>query len=85
MIEWSFVARHAIWICGAAVALAAWSLGRVENFNTTCRTAIRLGAALFCIGLGLLTPLWHAVIWMALALFACVDAWRVFEWHRQRL
>lgn len=84
MIEWGFVARHALWICGAAVALAAWSFGRVEAFSPTCRAALRLGAALFCIGLGLLTPLWQALIWMALAAFACVDAWRVFEWHRQQ-
>ena len=84
MIEWGFVARHALWIFGAAIALAARSFGRVETFNASCRTAIRLGAALFCIGLGLLTPLWQAFIWMALALFACIEAWREFEWHRRR-
>jgi uncharacterized membrane protein len=51
VIDWLFVARHTLWIAGAAIALAAWSFGRVEGFSPFCRTAMRVGAFLFCIGI----------------------------------
>jgi len=85
VIDWLFVARHALWICGAAIALAAWSIGRVEGFGIACRVALRLGALLFCVGFAFTTALWQALIWSALALFAAFETWRTLAWHQQRL
>lgn len=86
MIDWLFVARHALWICGAAIAVAAWSFGRVEGFGPACRVALRIGALLFCVGFAFATAaLWQALIWSALALFAVFETWRTLAWHQQRL
>ena len=51
MIDWLFVLRHALWILGASIVLAAWSFGRVEGFHSFCRIAMQTGAFLFCIGI----------------------------------
>jgi len=85
VIDWFLVVRHSLWICGAAIALAAWSFGRVERFGPACRAALRVGALLFCIGFAATTPLWQALLWSALALFAAIETWRAFAWHRQPL
>ena len=84
MIDWSLVARHALWICGASIALAAWSFGRVEGFSGNCRTIAGAGALLFCTGLALVTPPWQAILWAALALFAAAETWRTSPWQRHR-
>ena len=77
MIDWLFVIRHALWIAGAAVMVAAWS------YDRTARAAIAAGALLFCIGLALVMPLWQAVIWAALALFASYETWQSIRTSRQ--
>ena len=83
MIDWLFVARHALWIAGAAIVLAAWSFGRGENLGSVGRAISRAGVLLFCIGFALTTPLWQALIWSVLAIFAAVETWRSLVWHRQ--
>ena len=84
MIDWSLVARHALWISGAAIVLAAWSFGRTEGYTANARALIALGALLFCIGFALVTPLWLAIGWAALAVLAAAQLWRVSPWHRHR-
>lgn len=37
MIDWLFVIRHALWIVGAAVMVAAWSHRRVARFGGNAR------------------------------------------------
>jgi hypothetical protein len=83
VIDWLFVARHALWIVGAAIVLAAWSFGRVEGLGAGGRTLIRAGALLFCLGFALTTALWQALLWSLLALFAALETWRALAWHRQ--
>ena len=76
MIDWFFVVRHALWILGAAIVLAAWSFGRLEPSNRGVRTAAHAGAFLSCAGFALTTPLWQAPIWSVLAIYVA--------WHRQK-
>lgn len=76
MIDWSAVARHALWISGAATAVSAWSYGRVDGFTAQVRLALKIGALLFCVGLALVTPLWQAVLWTAIALFIAFGIWK---------
>lgn len=81
MIDWLFVIRHAFWIVGAAVLVAAWSYSRT---GSTARIAITAGGLLFCIGLALVTPLWQAAIWAALAFFAFYETWQASRTSRQQ-
>lgn len=53
MIDWLLVFRHALWIAGSAIALAAWSYARIEGFTASALRALRAGALLFCAGLAL--------------------------------
>jgi hypothetical protein len=83
MIDWLFVLRHAFWIAGAAVMVAAWSHGRAARSGAMARVAMASGALLFCIGLALVTPLWQAAMWAALAFFASYETWQAIQTSRQ--
>ncbi|HEX3584058.1 MAG TPA: hypothetical protein VH087_19995 [Thermoanaerobaculia bacterium] len=85
MIDWLFVLCHAFWIAGAAVMVAAWSYSRAAGSGGTARIAITAGALLFCIGLALVTPLWLAAMWAALAFFASYETWQAIQTSRQHL
>ena len=76
MIDWVLVARHSVWIAGAAVVVAAWSFGRTAGFSPLCRKILRAGALICCIGFALTTPLWQAILWLGVALLAS------FKWNR---
>jgi len=76
VIDWVFIARHALWIVGSAVALAAWSYGRIDGFTATALLAARIGVMLFCVGFALVTPLWQAMIWTAISILVAFDTWK---------
>lgn len=82
MIDWFGVFRNTLWICGLALALAAFSyadwwrrvqvprqrLGKALE-NPWFRATFYLGLALFCAGLGLGGgPWWVIVLWAGLGL-----------------
>lgn len=91
MIDWPQVLANALWISGAALALAAfsyayWQAGtHAQGLRVTLRQSafqllLRGAALLVCLGLGLTanSPL-EAVIWLALAALsaaAFISAWR---------
>ncbi|HEX3109289.1 MAG TPA: hypothetical protein VHU41_09355 [Thermoanaerobaculia bacterium] len=85
MIDWLRVLRHALWIFGAAIAVATWSLGRAAGFGAAARAWFRGGALMFCIGLALVTPWWQSIVWAALALFAAYEVSRTFPWRQPHL
>jgi hypothetical protein len=76
VIDWTFVARHALWIAGSSVALAAWSYGRIDGFTAPVLLASRIGALLFCVGFALVTPLWQAMLWTGIALYTAHYTWK---------
>ena len=61
MIDWWSVARHAVWITGAAIVVASWSFRR----TLVSRYAF-VGAAIFCVGMATVSRWWEAVLWLAL-------------------
>jgi hypothetical protein len=73
VIDWLFVVRHAVWILGAAVVVAAWSFGRFSGFTPLCRKILRAGALVCCAGFALTTPLWQALLWFAAAVLIAWD------------
>jgi len=74
VIDWLFVARHAVWIAGAAAVTAAlsWNRGGVVTPYALA------GAAAFCVGLAAVSRWWMAILWVAAA---CVP---VHRWTKQR-
>jgi len=60
MIDWLLIARHAVWILGAAICVAvfSWQQRIVANAMT------RGGAALFCFGVASVSRWWEAVVWV---------------------
>jgi hypothetical protein len=63
VIDWWFVARHAVWIIGAAIVVASWSFRR----RIASRYAF-VGATMFCVGMAAVSRWWEAMLWLALPL-----------------
>lgn len=94
MIDWVLVLTNAIWISGAALALAVFSYA---NWLATLQAArwrdvlqrpalyrsLWAAAVLFCLGLGLTSqqPL-EAVLWFGLALFSLITF--ISTWRRKQ-
>jgi len=65
MIDWFLIARHAVWIIGAAICVASWSWNR--------RIAVpRIGVALFCFGLASVSRWWEAAVWVIIGCLSLV-------------
>jgi len=64
VIDWLYVARHAVWIAGAALWLASWSWSRVLPHSLWSR----IGTLLFCIGMASVSRWWEALLWLGLGL-----------------
>ncbi len=90
MIEWSLVLSSAVWIGGAALALAtlsyaSWFAGlrgdrlRAVLQRPTYQLLLRAAACLICAGLGLTAAGLEAVLWLILAAIsaaAFISLWR---------
>jgi hypothetical protein len=61
VIDWWGVARHAVWIIGAAIVVASWSFQRA----LISRYAF-FGAVLFCLGMASVSRWWESVLWITL-------------------
>ena len=98
MIDWPQVLANAVWIVGAALALATFSYAswvassREERLRDTLRQAalqslLRVAAVLFCLGLGLTAnSLLEAALWLALAVFSAASSiafWRTLRSTRK--
>ena len=69
MTETLFVIRHALWIAGGAISVAAWSWTR----SLAPTPALLGGVTLFCIGMASVSG-WLGLVWLALAAL-CVRRW----------
>ena len=98
MIDWPQVLANAVWISGAALALATFSYAswlaslRDERLRDTLGQAalqllLRGAAVLICLGLGLTAnSLLETVLWLALAGFsaaAFISLWRALRSKRK--
>jgi succinate dehydrogenase hydrophobic anchor subunit len=98
MIDWPQVLANAVWIVGAALALATFSYAswlaslRKEHLRDTLRQAtlqllLRVAAVLFCLGLGLTAnSLLETALWLALAVFSAISGiacWRTLHSTRK--
>lgn len=70
MIDWGLVARHAIWISGAAIVVATWSFRRSFRFSR----GTLIGATLFCAGMAAVSFWAIALLWLAIPF--------TLPWHR---
>ena len=92
MIDWPQVLANAVWISGAALALATFSYAnwlastreeRVRDTlgQTTPQLSLRGAAMLVCLGLGLTAnSLLETILWLALAALsaaALISLWRM--------
>ncbi len=89
MIDWRWLAANALWIAGAALALAVVSVAeysastRGEKLRAVLRQPDRLwpllvAAVLFCTGLAATsTSGWQSIIWIGLALYALLQLVRL--------
>ena len=97
MIDWPSVLANAVWIVGAALALATFSYAswlsslRGERLRDTLQQSapqllLRTAAVLFCLGLGLTAnSLLETVLWLALAVFSAASGiafWRTLRSKR---
>ena len=74
MIDWWFVARHAVWIIGAAIVVASLSFQRTLSFRRTLVSHYAfVGAAMFCVGMATVSRWWEAILWLA---FPFVLRWK---------
>ena len=81
MIDKLLIARHAVWIVGAAIVLAMWSDRRVHRFEGPARVVCGIGGILFCAGVALNVPPWQAIVfWVPLAVWA---GFETIRWQRQ--
>ncbi len=98
MIDWPQVLANAVWISGAALALATFSYAswlaslRDERLRDTLGQAtlqllLRGAAVLICLGLGLTAnSLLETVLWLALASLsaaAFISLWRMLRLKRK--
>ena len=60
MIDLWIVARHALWIAGASIVVAAWSFRR-----TLASRYVVTGTTIFCVGMASLGSWWEALLWLA--------------------
>jgi len=99
MIDWPQVLANAVWISGAALALATFSYAswlasmRDERLRDTLGQAtlqllLRGAALLICLGLGFTAnSLLETVLWLALAVFsaaAFISLWRTMRTKRKQ-
>jgi hypothetical protein len=97
MIDWPLVLSSAVWIGGAALALAtlsyaSWSAGvRGERLRAVLhwpayRLSLLAAACLICVGLGLTAPTgWETVLWSILAVISAavfISLWRKTRRHQ---
>jgi len=98
VIDWPQVLANAVWISGAALALATFSYAswlassRDDRLRDTLRQAalqslLRIAAMLFCLGLGLTAnSLLETALWLALAAFSAASSiafWRTLRTTRK--
>jgi hypothetical protein len=98
MIDWPQVLANAVWISGAALALATFSYAnwlsstRDERLRdtlgqATLQLSLRGAAALVCLGLGLTAnSLLETILWLALAVLsaaAFISLWRIMRSKRK--
>ena len=91
MIDWPLVLFGAVWICGAALALATLSYAswrasvRGERLRAVLQQSeyqrlLLVAAGLICVGLGLTATSWlEAVLWIVLAIISAatfISLWR---------
>jgi hypothetical protein len=91
MIDWPLVLFSAVWISGAALALAtlsyaSWSASlRGERLRAVLqrseyRRVLLAAACLFCVGLGLTAASWlETILWIVLAVISAatfIALWR---------
>ena len=97
MIDWPQVLANAVWIVGAALALATFSYAswlaslrearlRDTLRQTSLQLLLRAAAMLFCLGLGLTAnSLLETALWLALAVFSAASGiafWRTLHSKR---
>ncbi len=87
-MDWSYLARNALWVLGLSLILATWSYARAwapEHGLTTraalsrwpCGAALAAGMILFCAGLAWgAAQWWERVLWCALAL---AFVWQIYR------
>jgi len=92
LIDWTGVARNALWILGLSIALAAWSYATWQAHVLRCglrralarrafQAPFNLGMFLFAVGLAWsASRLWERIAWLVLAV---AFAWQVGValWH----
>ncbi|CAG0937644.1 hypothetical protein TFLX_06593 [Thermoflexales bacterium] len=88
MIDWPLVLSSAVWISGAALALATLSYAswfaslrgerlRVVLQQSGYQPALLAAAGLICLGLGLTAATWlETVLWLILAVLSLISLWR---------
>jgi multisubunit Na+/H+ antiporter MnhB subunit len=94
MVEWTSLAFNGLWVLGAAVTLAAFSLSYYEAQRRDERLRVRLatpgfqlplalGLLLISLGMALLGPRWwKRVLW---GLVGAMSAWQLWTgWRRLR-
>ena len=92
MVEWTSLAFNGLWVLGAAVILAAFSLARYEAHRRGQRLRVRLAAPGFqlwllvglvfiSLGVALIGPRWwQRVVWGA---FCAISAWQLWAVWRE--
>ncbi len=91
MVDWTSLAFNGLWVLGAAVILAAFSLSCYDAQRRTERLRTRLaepgfqlwllvGLVLISLGIALIGPRWwERVLW---GLFCATSAWQLWiVWH----
>ncbi len=94
MVEWTSLAFNGLWVLGAAVILAAFSLSYYEAQRRGERLRVRLaapgfqlwllaGLVLISLGVGLIGPCWwERLLW---GVFCAMSAWQLWvAWREWR-
>lgn len=94
-IDWGFAARHAVWILGLGVVLAAWSFadwrGHTQRIprrallgSALVLSPLCAGFALFCAGMALVSGLtWQIIAWSVVGLLLAVQSLWYWRAHRK--